>query len=141
MMPPRKILVDSSFLYALFDEDEVGHASAVIVAKLYQGRFVLPYVVLTETAYLFNRARGVPGVLKFLVELMKMDAQFEGILEVDLVRIHEIMSIYRDARLDFVDCCIMALAERLNIVEVCTFDQRDFTIFRPKHIQRLEILP
>lgn len=34
---------------------------------------------------------------------------------------------------DFVDC--------LNIRQVYTFDQRDFTIFRPKHGLRLELVP
>jgi predicted nucleic acid-binding protein len=39
------------------------------------------------------------------------------------------------------DCCIMTLSERLNITQVCTFDQRDFLIFRPKHCDYLDILP
>lgn len=63
------------------------------------------------------------------------------ILSPDLERAAEIMEQYADADLDFVDCCIMALAERLNITEVCTLDQRDFSIFRPAHCDYLEILP
>jgi len=48
---------------------------------------------------------------------------------------------YADARLDFVDCCIMALTERLDIRRVATFDRRDFSIFRPNHGDYLELLP
>jgi len=51
------------------------------------------------------------------------------------------MQQYASANLDFVDCCIMALSERLNIVQVGTLDRRDFSIFRPKHVDYLEILP
>ena len=40
------------------------------------------------------------------------------------------MEKYADARFDFVDCCIMALAERLAITQICTFDRRDFSIFK-----------
>ncbi len=48
---------------------------------------------------------------------------------------------YPGAKLDFVDCCIMAMSERLNITRVCTFDRRDFSIFRPAHCDYLELLP
>ncbi len=51
------------------------------------------------------------------------------------------MDNYRSAKFDFVDCCIMALTERLNIRQVCTLDRRDFPIFRPKHCPFLELLP
>jgi uncharacterized protein len=51
------------------------------------------------------------------------------------------MNLYLDSKLDFVDCCLMALSERLNITQICTFDTRDFMIFRPRHVNHLEILP
>ncbi|MCD4684394.1 MAG: hypothetical protein K8S97_00470 [Anaerolineae bacterium] len=51
------------------------------------------------------------------------------------------MAEYDTARFDFVDCCIMALTERLNITQVCTFDRRDFSIFRPIHCDYLDLLP
>jgi hypothetical protein len=35
----------------------------------------------------------------------------------------------------------MALAERLNITQICAFDRRDFPIFRPTHCENLEPLP
>lgn len=60
---------------------------------------------------------------------------------VDYLRIAEIMLAYRDAALDFVDCAIMALAERLNITHICTYDRRDFALFRPRHCDYLTLLP
>jgi len=48
---------------------------------------------------------------------------------------------YADAGFDFVDCCIMALAERLQITPIYTFDHRDFAIFRRQHCPYLELLP
>jgi predicted nucleic acid-binding protein len=140
-MPPTKLIVDSSYLYALFDENNLMFDDATLVAELYRGQFIIPYIVLTEVAYLFNREGGVPAVLKFLDRLTEMQPQFEVVLISDLVRAREIMDSFRRSKLDFVDCCIMALSERLNITQVCTFDHRDFNIFRPKHVTHLEILP
>jgi predicted nucleic acid-binding protein len=140
-MLPSKLLVDSSYLYAFFDEQNEKHQDTVAVAEVYRGQFVVPYVVLTEVAYLCRREAGVPGVLKFLDGLVAMQPQLEPVLSTDLTRARDIMAQYADAKLDFVDCCIMALSERLNITEVCTFDQRDFNIFRPKHCPYLELLP
>lgn len=109
--------------------------------ELYNGQFIVPYVVLTESAFLFNRMGGIPAVAAFLNALIKGNYVYEAVLPEDLIRVREIMLQYQDARLDFVDCCIMALSERLNITQVCTFDRRDFGIFRTKQVDYLELLP
>ena len=40
-----------------------------------------------------------------------------------------------------VGCCIMALAERLGITQIATFDRRDFNIDRPRYCESFELLP
>jgi hypothetical protein len=59
----------------------------------------------------------------------------------DYNRAVDILEKYHDTRIDFVDACIMALAERLQLKRILTFDHRDFGIFRPAHIERFELLP
>jgi predicted nucleic acid-binding protein len=59
----------------------------------------------------------------------------------DVQRAAVIMAKYPTAKLDFVDCCIMALSERLSISQVCTFDRRDFVIYRRPNGEALELLP
>ncbi len=44
------------------------------------------------------------------------------------------MEKYADSKIDFVDCAIMAMAERLNISRILTVDQRDFRLLRPLHV-------
>lgn len=51
------------------------------------------------------------------------------------------MRQYADAKLDFVDAIIAAIAERLNITRILTLDQRDFRLIRPRHCEAFEILP
>lgn len=46
-----------------------------------------------------------------------------------------------DAELDFADAAVIALAERLDIEHVATFDRRDFSIIRPQHCQAFQLLP
>jgi predicted nucleic acid-binding protein len=140
-MPLNRILVDSSYLYALFDEKNKYHLKAAEIANLYHLSFVIPQVVLTEAAYLFNRTGGIPAVLQFLDRLITTRLNLEDVLISDLPRVREIMNLYSDTKLDFVDCCIMALSERMKITQVCTFDRRDFSIFRPSHCDYLELLP
>ena len=136
-----KVLVDSSFLYELFAQTAPYHAAAQLVANKLQQAFVIPEVVLTEVAFLFRRAGGVPAVVGFLDVLLANEAPIETVTRTDLARAGQIMQQYADSKLDFVDCCLMALSERLAITQVCTFDRRDFAIFRPTHCDYLELLP
>jgi uncharacterized protein len=94
-----------------------------------------------QRIYLFRRAGEARAVVRFLDALLKAKYEYEIVSPDDLARARDIMAQYADARLDFVDCLIMALAERLNITQVCTFDHRDFEIFRPRHTAALDILP
>jgi len=57
------------------------------------------------------------------------------------LRSAEILRLYADANLDFVDALIVATAERLNITRVLTLDRRDFQLIRPKHCVSFELLP
>jgi predicted nucleic acid-binding protein len=59
----------------------------------------------------------------------------------DLERAAEVLEKYADSRVDFVDCAIVAMAERLNMTRILTVDRRHFTIFRPRHCDYFEIVP
>jgi predicted nucleic-acid-binding protein len=59
----------------------------------------------------------------------------------DLARAAEILQKYADSKVDFVDCVIVAMAERLNIKRIMTVDQRHFQLFRPNHCSAFEIIP
>jgi predicted nucleic acid-binding protein len=79
--------------------------------------------------------------LIFLKAFSASNVQVEPVSMNDIRRAAEIMEHFADAKLDFVDCCIMALAERLDIHQICTFDRRDFVIFRRADGEALELLP
>lgn len=136
------VLVDSSFLYALYAENDLRHDEALLVTQLIEGRLLIPQVMLGEAAFLFRRERnGLRLAAEFMRVLSRDEPFLIDVTTIDLDRAAEIMLEYEEAKFDFVDCCLMALSERLNITTVCTFDERDFGIFRPKHVERLELLP
>lgn len=133
-------LLDTGFLLALLDADDKLH-DVCKQALLTQSKPLLPDVVLPELAYMVLRELGYPTLIQFMdsvnggeLELIKMTAS-------DLKRTTEILSQYADSKIDFVDCAIAAIAERLNIQTILTVDKRHFQLFRPRHCSFFTIFP
>lgn len=76
---------------------------------------MLPAVILPELGFLFRRDLAYAGLVQFLGRFKDMDATIVPMLDEDLGRISEVSAQYADSRFDIVDCCIMAMAERLQI--------------------------
>lgn len=102
---------------------------------------LVPDLVLPEVSYLLRRNLGYANSLNFFDFFQNRYVRLAPILQGDLAAVYEISQHYADARFDLVDCCIMAIAERLNITRIATFDRRDFSIFQPSHCDFLELLP
>ena len=133
-------LLDTGFLLAVLDADDEYH-EACTACLLAERRPLLPDMVLPELAYMTLRELGYPVWLRFLRSIVNGEIRVEQTASVDLARSAEILEKYADSKADFVDCVIVALAERLNIERILTVDQRHFRIFRPKHCTSLTILP
>ncbi|MBI5670446.1 MAG: PIN domain-containing protein [Chloroflexi bacterium] len=139
MATPRA-LIDSSYLYALSDIKDKYHSQAKAHAgKPFIG--VVPDIVLTEVTHGLNRLIGHHVIVPFLQMFAASAFELQSVTKDDLKQAAVIMAKYASARFDFVDCCIMALSERLTITQVCTFDRRDFIIYRRPNGEPLELLP
>lgn len=135
------ILVDSSFLYSVIDHNSPSYVEARQITRVKKAVYLVPEVTLTEAAFLFRRQGGVSAVARFLAGLTLAKFTFVSLTQEDLIRAREILLAYPTAKLDFVDCCIGALAERMNITQICTYDRRDFGIMRPHHVESFVLLP
>ncbi len=134
-------LVDSSYIVALGYKRDKHHAMAAELSMQPEVDFWIPDVVLVEALFNLQRLGGTYATIEFAELLIQETPNFVHLEHSDFDRAMELMRKYRDAELDFVDCCLTALAERLNITRICRFDRRDFSIIRPKHTEYLELLP
>jgi len=134
-------IVDTGFLFALADVSDVHHDRALEVASTLSDTILVPVTVLPEICYLLDSRLGHDVMRQFLIRLQNGPMLIEPISKTDLPRTSEILGQYADARIDFVDATIVALAERLDVTRILTTDQRHFRLFRPKHCTAFEILP
>ncbi len=134
-------LVDASYLVALGYSRDRNHARAKAFAIAHEASLLIPDVVLVEAIYNLQRLGGTAAAVQFSQALAVEISPLVPLTTVDFVRAIALMDRYRDAELDFVDCCLTALAERLDIAHICTFDRRDFSMIRPQHIEYFVLLP
>ncbi|MEE3718192.1 PIN domain-containing protein [Tumidithrix elongata RA019] len=132
-------ILDTSFLFALTDKSDRNHALVYNIAQNIQGDLLLPVVVLPEVCYLIGSRLGHQAMRSFLSQLASSAIQIESVTVNDIQRVNEILEQYADSQLDFVDACIVTIAERESINHILTLDRRDFSIIRPKHCQYFEI--
>ena len=102
---------------------------------------MVPVLVVTEVAYLLRDRRGSDAEVRFIGDLAAGDFSVEPVATSDWLRIAELVHMYRDMPLGTVDASVVTAAERLGVTSVATIDRRDFSVVRPSHCDRLEMLP
>lgn len=133
-------LIDTGFLFAVLDESDKHHKSCAAALEE-QRNVLLPEIVLPELAYLLLRRSDYRKLTKFLRSVAVGNFTLVSTELQDLNRAAEILEKYADAKVDFVDCVVVAIAERLNIERILTVDRRHFNLFRPAHCEFFEIVP
>jgi predicted nucleic acid-binding protein len=133
------LIVDTGPLVALLDATDPEHeACAGLLERTSEPRLI-PACVLVEVEYLL---RPWPTAFPALREEIGSGA-FE-LLDLPkrwLLRAGELVETYRDQPLGLVDATVLAAAEMLEEPKVVTLDRRHFTVVRPAHRERLELLP
>jgi predicted nucleic acid-binding protein len=65
----------------------------------------------------------------------------EDLVAQDYERVDELLRAYGDLKVGFVDCAVLAVAERLAEPKLATLDHRHFGVMRPRHVEALQLLP
>lgn len=141
MIIRNNALVDSSFLFTLNSPKDINRPLTERVVHMTMMQYFVSDVVLGEVTYMLRARIGQQAVIEFLTTFSKSSFTLVPVLKEDLTRAGQIMNKYRESDLDFVDCCIFALAERLNITHICTFDERDFRKIVPAHAPYFTLFP
>ncbi len=133
------ILIDTGPLVAFFDASDQYHQICLDILKDLEGPLVTTWPVVTETFYLLNFSWKVQDrfwefLLRGGVEIVNLEA---GTME----RCRGLMKKYRDLPMDLADAALVVLAEVNRIERVFTLDHRDFTVYKPSHVKRFELIP
>jgi uncharacterized protein len=135
------VLIDTSFLLALTNHSDDNHQRALNTMRTLAEARMIAIPVLLELFYMVATRVSYSSAVKLFGRVQSAGFQLQPISREDMARMQAIMEQYEDSEFDFVDAAIMALAERLNITQICTFDHGDLTIFRPVYCDYLELLP
>jgi predicted nucleic acid-binding protein len=137
------VLIDTSFLLATMYTKDQNYTRAIAALKRLKTHKtrIIPGPVVHELFFMTMARINYERAVKEFELLPQSGFTIENLMDEDMRRMVEIMRQYASASFDYADVAIMALSERLNIRQVYTFDQRDFSIFRPRHYPYLELLP
>jgi len=134
-------LLDTGFFYSLLNRAENSHPAVLAASAQLSGPVLLPTPVTTEVGYLILRDLGAEALADFVDSLAGSDLILIEPLAEDYQRAAGVIRQYRDSHIDFVDAIIVAIAERLDIRQILTLDQRHFRMFRPRHCSGFELIP
>jgi predicted nucleic acid-binding protein len=135
------LLIDTSFLIAVASPKDINHIKARAALREMKGERIIPIPVLPEMFYLLSKRVNYAAALRIFTLVQTAGFHIQPLTPPDMSRMQQIMAQYQDNEFDFTDVAIMALAERLHIAEIYTFDRRDFSVFRPVHRDALRLLP
>jgi predicted nucleic acid-binding protein len=102
---------------------------------------VVPAPVLVELDHLLSREIGAEAFPALLDSIAAGQLDVEELTGEDYQRAAELMRAYKDLRVGFVDCAVLAIVERLAEPKLATLDHRHFATMRPRHAEALELLP
>lgn len=131
------ILADTSGIITLLDVSDPYYQ----VATQYLSDLVISQSILYEVDCLATKYYGAHASRRFFASVARGDFDLLQPNVGDIRRAYEVMEQYADAEIGFVDASLVALAERYRIRRVLTLDRRHFSMFRPKGLDYLELLP
>jgi predicted nucleic acid-binding protein len=102
---------------------------------------LVPPTVLAEVSYLLSEWGGPSAEVRFLRSFRPDGLQLAELTTADVARMADLTERYADLRLGGTDASLIALAERLRVRRIATFDRRHFTVVRPAHVEALTLLP
>jgi uncharacterized protein len=106
-----------------------------------QGPLLVPSPVLGEIGYLLQSRVGPQAEVTFLKSFGDDGFHLAEIEDQDISRMAELVETYLDLPLGIVDAAVIAIAERLQLTEMATLEQRHFAVVRPRHVPTFTLLP
>lgn len=135
------ILLDTSGLLAALDASERNHKAAADALRAAGSPRLLSPFVLAELDYLLGRRVSSVAARALLAEVAAGSYQLEPFDAQDVNSAIDHLDRYRDLALGIADASILVLAERHDISDVLTLDERHFRSVRRLGGGRFRLLP
>lgn len=120
-------IADASLFYALYDRSDAYHDEAIEYLRQSGRQLYTTLAAVTEVAYMLGKTP--PTRLSFLSWIHGGGAIVVDLNPTDFALSIEVLAKYADLRPDFADATLAAIANRLEIQEVATFDS-DFRVYK-----------
>lgn len=123
---PRSILADTGPIVAIIRADDAHHARAKAFGQSYTGILITTWPVIAEAAHLLGRH----GRATLLGMVLDGFLAVEDLSAADTDRMRTMLRRYET--MDLGDASIVAVGERLGVLDVITIDRRDFAVYRTR---------
>ena len=134
-------LIDTGVLLGALGAGDAHHQAASELLRGQPGKLLVPSTVLAETSWQVEHHLGPHAEAAFLEAVLADELTLTELTAADYQRCIELIRRYADLKLGLVDASIIAIAERLEITTIATFNHRDFAVVRPKHTPALTLIP
>lgn len=104
-------------------------------------RILVPSTVVAEVCYWLNQHGGPELEASFLDAVTDGTFTLAELTTNDISRMAELVRTFASFPLGGTDASVVAVAERLGINEIATFDRRHFPAITPKHGGYFTLLP
>lgn len=135
------IILDTSGLLAAIDGSQRLHRAAADTLRRSPGPFLLSPFVLAELDYLLSLRVSLPAAAALLGQVAVGAYRLEPMDAVDVARAAEIIDRYRDLGIGLADASLVVLAERHQVSDLLTLDERHFRVVTGPRGRPFRILP
>jgi len=135
------ILIDTGGLLSALDESQTWHRECIQALGKARPPYLLSPFVLAELDYLVLRNVGRAAQSSLLEEVARGAYALESFDSHDVARANAIIARYEGLDIGLADASIVVLAERHQVADVLSLDQRHFRAMHIGQIKRFRILP
>ncbi len=132
---PRKAVIDSGPIIALFDKDDKYHKEAINFVENFRGELFSTYAVVTEVTHLLDFS--IQTQIDFIQWVAEGGIKITNLSIDDLYRIIELVNQYSDLPMDFADATLVVVCENQKIYNIVSID-KDFFVYRTHDKKQLK---
>jgi predicted nucleic acid-binding protein len=135
------ILLDTSAIVAAADRADLNHAAALAWFRRADEPLLLGALNLAELDTLLQRELGAEASLALVRSITGGAIRLVAPTVADLTRAASLLEAVGEQRPRLTDAVLVAIAERLGVRRIATFDRRPIAVFRPRHVRSFDLEP